>query len=54
MHDKMDYAKITFPMFLHKTKKLNGLMKLLHLVTEMLAHGNGDGRYAYYGLHICT
>jgi hypothetical protein len=52
MHDKMDHAKTASPIFLHKTKQLDGLMKLLVLVTGMLAHGHGDVRYAHYGLDI--
>ena len=52
MHDKMDHAKIASPIFSHKTKQLDGLMKLHVLVTGMLAHGHGDVCYAHYGLDI--
>jgi hypothetical protein len=41
MHDKMDHAKIASPIFSHKTKQLDGLMKLLVSVIGMLAHGHG-------------
>jgi hypothetical protein len=52
MHDKMDYAKTASPVFSHKTKQSDGLMKLPVLVTSMLVHGHGDVRYAHYGLDI--
>jgi hypothetical protein len=52
MHDKMNHAKIASPVFSHKTKQLDGLMKLLVSITSMLAHGHGDVCYAHYGLDI--
>jgi hypothetical protein len=52
MHDKMDHAKTASPVFSHKTKQLDGLMKLHVSVTGMLAHNHGDVRYAHYGLDI--
>jgi hypothetical protein len=52
MHDKMDHAKAASHVFSHKTKQLDGLMKLHVAVTGMLAHGHGDVRYAHYGLDI--
>ena len=52
MHDKMDHAKTTSPVFFHKTKHLDGLTKLPLSVTGMLAHGHGDVRYAHYGLDL--
>ena len=52
MHDRMDHAKTASPVFLHKTKQLDGLMKLLVSITSMLAHGHGDVCYAYYSLNI--
>ena len=52
MHDKMDHAKTTSPMFSHKTKHLDGFTKLPLSVTGMLAHGHSDVRYAYYGLDL--
>jgi hypothetical protein len=52
MHDKMDHAKIVSPVFSHKTKQLDGLMKLPVSITGMLAHGHGDVHYAHYGLDI--
>ncbi len=52
MHDKMDHAKTASPVFSHKTKHLDGLMKLPVSVTGMLAHGHGDVRYAHYGLDL--
>jgi hypothetical protein len=52
MHDKMDHAKTTSPVFSHKTKQVDGLMKLPVSVTSILAHGHGDNRYAHYGLDI--
>jgi hypothetical protein len=51
-HDKIDHAKIASFVFSHKTKQLDGLMKLAILVTSMLAHGHGDVCYAYYGLDL--
>jgi hypothetical protein len=52
MHDKMDHSKTMSPVFLHKTKQLDGLMKLPVSVIGMLAHGHGDVCYAHYGLDI--
>jgi hypothetical protein len=52
MHDKMDHAKTVSPVFFHKIKQLDGLMKLPVSVTVMLAHGHGDVCYAHYGLDI--
>jgi hypothetical protein len=48
----MDHPKTISPMFLHKTKQLDGLMKLLVSVTRMLAHGPGNVCYAHYGLDL--
>jgi hypothetical protein len=52
MHDKMDYGKTASLKFLHKTKQLDGLMKLLVSITSMLAHGHGDVRYVHYSLDL--
>ena len=52
MHDKMDHAKTASLVFSHKTKHLDGFMKLPVSVTGMLAHGHGDVRYAHYGLDL--
>nr|PNR45284.1 hypothetical protein PHYPA_015055 [Physcomitrium patens] len=52
MHDKMDHAKTVSPVFSHKNKKLDALVKLPVSVTGMIAHGHGDVRYAHYGLDI--
>ena len=52
MHDKMDHVKTASPIFSHKTKHLDGFMKLPVSVTGMLAHGHGDVRYAHYGLDL--
>jgi hypothetical protein len=52
IHDKMDHAKTTSLVILHKTKQLDGLMKLSVSITRMLAHGHGDGHYAHYGLDV--
>ena len=52
MHDKMDHAKTASPVFSHKTKHLDGLTKLPLSMTGMLAHGQGDVRYAHYGLDL--
>jgi len=52
MHDKMDHAKTASLVFSHKSKQLDGLMKLQVSVTGMIAHGHGDVRYAHYGLDI--
>ena len=52
MHDKMDHAKTTSPVFSHKSKQLDGLTKLPISVMRMIAHGHGDVRYAHYGLDI--
>ena len=50
MHDKMDHSKTDSPVFSHKSKELDGLVKLPVFVTSMIAHGHGDVRYAHYGL----
>nr|PNR63282.1 hypothetical protein PHYPA_001707 [Physcomitrium patens] len=52
MHDKMDHAKTASPVFSHKNKELDALVKLPVSVTGMIAHGHGDVRYAHYGLDI--
>ena len=52
MHDKMDHTKTASPVFSHKTKHLDGLTKLPLSVTDMLAHGHGDVRYAHYRLDL--
>ena len=52
MHDKMDHAKTASPVFSHKSKELDSLVKLLVPVTGMIAHGHGNVRYAHYGLDI--
>ena len=52
MHDKMDHAKTASPVFSHKSKELDSLVKLPISVTGMIAHGHGDVRYAHYGLDI--
>ncbi|KAG0581688.1 hypothetical protein KC19_3G000300 [Ceratodon purpureus] len=52
MHDKMDHAKTASHVFSHKSKELDGLMKLPVSVTGMIAHGHADFRYAHYGLDI--
>ena len=52
MHDKMDHAKTASPDFLHKSKDLDGLVKLLLSIIGMIAHGHGDVRCAHYGLDL--
>ena len=52
MHDKMDHAKTASSVFSHKSKDLDGLVKLPLSVTGMIAHGHGDVRYAHYGLDL--
>ena len=52
MHDKMDHSKTDSPVFSHKSKDLDGLVKLPISVTSMIAHGHGDVRYAHYGLDM--
>ena len=52
MHDKMDHAKTASPVFSHKSKELDSLVKLPISVTGMIAHGHGDVQYAHYGLDI--
>ena len=47
MHDKMDHEKTASPMFSHKSKELDSLVKLLVSVTSMIAHGHSDVRYAH-------
>ena len=52
IYDKMDHAKIASPVFSHKSKELDGLVKLPVSVTGMIAHGHADVRYAHYGLDV--
>ena len=52
MHDKMDHSKTNSHVFSHKSKDLDGLVKLLVSVTSMIAHGHGDVCYAHYGLDM--
>ena len=52
IHDKMDHAKIASPVFPHKSKDLDGLVKLPLFVTGIIAHGHGDVCYAHYGLDL--
>jgi hypothetical protein len=42
MHDKMDHAKTSSFVILHKTKQLDGLMKLHVPITGMVMRGNKD------------
>lgn len=52
MYDKIDHLKIVTPVFFHKTKTLDGLMRLLVSITSMRTHGHGDVWYAHYGLDM--
>ena len=52
MHDKMEHAKTASPMFSHKSKELDSLVKLPVSMTGMIAHKHGDVCYAHYGLDI--
>ena len=52
MHDKIDHSKTASPILSHKVKHLDGLMKLLVVVTAILAHGHVDQHYAHYGLDL--
>jgi hypothetical protein len=42
IHDKMDHAKIASPYFASKNKSIDAFMRLLVVVTGMIAHGHGD------------
>jgi hypothetical protein len=52
IHEKMDHLKTAFPHFSHKNKVVDSFMKLLVALIRMIAHGDGDVRYAHYGLDI--
>ena len=52
MHDKMDHAKTSSFVFFHKTKHLDGFMKLPIFVSGMLAHKHGDVKYVHYELDM--
>ena len=52
IHNKMDHSKTSSPHFSHKSKHMDSFMKLPISITEMIAHGHGDVRYAHYGLDI--
>jgi hypothetical protein len=47
IHDKMDHSKTVCLHFSHKNKTVDSFMKLLVVVTRMIAHGHGDVRYAH-------
>jgi hypothetical protein len=48
----MDHAKTASPVFLHKKKQFDGLMKLTVSITGMLAHACKDVCYAHYDLDL--
>jgi F0F1-type ATP synthase membrane subunit a len=48
IHDKMDHAKIIFPCLASKNKSIDAFMRLPVVVTGMIAHGHGDGKYAHF------
>jgi len=48
----MDHAKTASPVFSHKSKELDGLMKLPVFLTGMIAHSHADVHYAHYGLDL--
>jgi hypothetical protein len=52
IYNKMDHSKTASPHFSHKIKATDSFMKLPVAVTQMIAHGHGDERYAQYGLDI--
>ena len=52
IHDKMDHSKTACPAFSHKSKELDGLMKLPVFVTGMLAYGHANVQYVHYGLDV--
>ena len=52
MHDKIDHSKTALPVISHKVKHLDVFMKLLVVVTGILAHGHVDQRYVHYGLDL--
>ena len=52
IHDKMDHSKTVCSAFSHKSKELDGLMKLPVSVTGMLAHGHANVQYAHYDLDV--
>jgi hypothetical protein len=56
IHDKMDHAKIASPYFASKNKSINAFMRLLVVVTSMIAHGYGDGKYDPFllDLYLCN
>ena len=52
IYDKMDHSKTACPAFSHKSKELDGLMKLPVSVTGILAHGHANVQYVHYGLDV--
>jgi len=48
----MDHAKNACPIFSHKSKELDSLMKFLISVTGMIAYNHGDVRYIHYSLDL--
>ena len=52
IHNKMDHSKASPPHFSHKSKYMDLFIKLPIFVMKMIAYGQGDVFYAYYGLDI--
>ena len=53
MHNKMDHVETASPVFSHKSKELDDLVKLLmDSMTGMIAHRYNHVWYAHYGLDI--
>jgi hypothetical protein len=52
IHDKMYHAKTALPCFESKSKSSNAFMWLSIAVTDMIAHGHGDVKFAHFSLHL--
>jgi len=42
IYNKMDHSKMASPHYSHKNKGTDSFMKMLAIVTGMIAHGHGD------------
>ena len=49
---KMDHAKTMFPCFASKNKNIDSFMRLLVVVTSMIAHGHNDANFALFSLNL--
>ena len=52
IHDKVDHEKTMLPCFASKPKSSNVFMRLPKAITDMIAHGHRDVKFAHFFLHL--